>query len=183
MSAAGPACLIAPERASCQPRRGLCRPASAVCPAATSHSCAVRSSRTSRFDFRWLPEHERTWAAAHQDVLEAIVTELADTAAWPDPIALERRFRSQGRRLGVVSAVRTIPSTLGWCTHHRSEVALTTFGLACTPQGRELLEGYVATLRIALARYDDADADPVLTRGEVQEQLALDDEAMDVLSV
>jgi hypothetical protein len=63
--------------------------------------------------------------------------------------------------------VRAIAFTLGWYTHHPSEVALTTFGVACTLQGRELLEGYVATLRIALARYDDADADPVLTRGEV----------------
>jgi hypothetical protein len=99
-----------------------------------------------------VPEPLREWTREHQALLDAVFEAFVREAAWPDPVALDRRLRSEGTRIGLVSAVDGMPRELGWreCSPPRAQ--LTFFGVACASGAQWLLERYVDTLRLALSR-------------------------------
>jgi len=131
---------------------------------------------------QWLPKEERAWIARHQAALEEIVVALQREREWPDPVALERDLRSHGTKIGLLAAANSIPPLLGRRESDPQHVVLTLFGLACVPAAAPILKSYVATLRLALARFDKPKTTAILTRADIQDHLRLDDAAMDVLS-
>jgi predicted nucleotide-binding protein len=131
----------------------------------------------------WLPESQRLWATRHRAVLEAIFEAFQRDGVWPDPVELERQLRSGGTKIGVTAAANEMPRSLGERVHYPSSVDLSLFGLGCVPAATELLDAYVATLRLALARFDDVTAPRRLTRRETQDALGLEDHEMDLLSM
>lgn len=130
----------------------------------------------------WLDEPGRRWLSEHAEVLDAVFTELEADGRWPDPVELERKLRSRGTRIGVVPAVRTIPASLGWHVTYPSAVSLTIFGLACVPRAEWVLDAYLATLQLALTKFDNPAVSARLSRPEVQTHLGLDDHRMEVVS-
>jgi hypothetical protein len=130
----------------------------------------------------WLPEKERSWVAGHEAALEAILAAFMRDRQWPDPVALERKLRSRGTKIGLIAAVGTMPQSLGRREHSPPLVVLTVFGLACVPSAAWVLDAYVAALRLALLHFDDPVAPSVLTRADLQEHLELDDLRMDIVS-
>lgn len=130
----------------------------------------------------WLPEGQRTWAIEHRAVLEAIFAAFERNGIWPDPVELDRQLRSQGTKIGVTAAANEMPRSLGERVHYPSSVDLSLFGLGCVAAASSLLDAYVATIWLALARFDDASVPRRLTRADAQQALGLDDHTMDRLS-
>lgn len=130
----------------------------------------------------WLPPMERAWVDAHAEVLRLVFAEFEATGSWPDPVLLERRIRGSGNRADVVKAANSIPPALGRRDYQEPRFLLTLLGLACVEDARKLLERYVATIRLALAVYDDPEQPRIITRDTVRSALAIDGADLDRLS-
>lgn len=131
----------------------------------------------------WLSPELAAWVRQHGSVLRDVFAAFEREGAWPAPGGLQRSLLAAGRRVRLVSAVEAMPAALGSRTHAPDEVRLSLFGLGCVPAARPLLDGYVAILELARARYLRPDEPARLSRADVAPRLDLDENAMDLLSL
>jgi hypothetical protein len=142
----------------------------------------VAENRNEGDDSQWLSAHAAAWAASHAYVLREVFLEFERTGEWPDPVQLERQLRASGKKIRLVGSLATMPPEIGWREHHEPRVVLTLFGLGCVREARPLLQAYLNTLQLALARYDNPPAPNRLSRADVVDLLDLSERDADRLS-
>jgi len=131
----------------------------------------------------WLPAEGVSWLKANQRALDAIAAAFEDEGDWPSPVAIERTARGDGRRLGVIDAVSSMPRWMGWRQWSPDQAVLSIFGLACASGATWMVEAFFATHKLALERFNDPTLEARLTRAMVQERTGLDDRRMRVFTV
>jgi predicted nucleotide-binding protein len=130
------------------------------------------------------PEHldsdAHAWALAHRPFLRCVFEEFQRTGTWPRRDLLQRQLVATdgGNALDLWREIQGMRGELGRLEGgSEARIILTLFALRYLPEAEELLKQFTEIVTLVAERYRNPDAELMLSRSDVDQIAATDEEA------
>jgi uncharacterized protein (TIGR02391 family) len=130
------------------------------------------------------PTGIRRWVETYPEVLDAVWRRFDSDGQWPEAADLTRRHVMNKPRVNFLVAAREMPAALGRPQFSRSAISnvapgsneaivLTPFALSFVPAAEPVLAAFERLIQIAVSRYADPSAEPVIQSAEFEDLLGI----------